>query len=664
MAPSNSDINFTAVCTVFGVFSILLVIAIMLWWRNRKGIVQNLNVIQIFVEWASYGLSMTFTFAPFTDFTRCAVYRWSINLAFHLGFTVAIEVLLVLKARALYPDAKSSTIVLTLCYALVAARVAIAMWSNAKSITTLSAGKCYTSYERSSTLISTLFRAGVELFISLLFAWPIMRNISKLKRANRNNEETKSYTYLFYNQLLKDGVIYPIVVFTANAVLTIVLTYETSLSGLTQTIFATSNVITSGAVFLMTTGVQRAADSAQNTVSRSKTQRLKLSSRDNARQGDVISSIPMSTVINEPATSLVVAVHEGSVKPHRWRASMTKAVPTSTCVNCQVDFLSIPPTFRVLTSAMVSNADINFAAVCTVFSIFSILLALAIWQWWKNKKGIVQILNVVQIFVEFVSYGLSITFRYRLFNDFTRCAVYRWTINMAFHLGFVLAIELLLVIKARALYPDAKSSTIVVALCYSLVAARVAISLWSNSISVTTLSAVGTCYTSYDAYSNLVSSLFRAAVELFISLMFVYPILQHITKIKSVDKESKSYTVLFYTQLLKDGVIYPMIVFTANVILNVVLTYQPSLAGLQQMIFCISNVITSGSIFLMTTGVQRAAESAQNRVSGSKLRGSTPSSKQGTVAGLALGSSVNNEPTVDRTCENAGPVCVVVDAAM
>ncbi|KAJ3195375.1 hypothetical protein HK101_000417, partial [Irineochytrium annulatum] len=262
---------------------------------------------------------------------------------------------------------------------------------------------------------------------------------------------------------------------------------------------------------------------------------------------------------------------------------------------------------------MVSNADINFGSVCVVFAVFSVLLVLALISWWKNKKGIVRVLNLIQIFVEWASYGLNIIFHYQQFQDFTSCSVYRWSINIAFHYGFCLAIEVLLVMKARALYPDSKSSQMVVTLCYTLVAVRAALSMWTTALGKTTLTA-GSCYTAYDAYSNLVTSLFRASVELFISMMFVWPIVQHIRKLKRVNEEA-SYTVLFYTQLLKDGVIYPMVTFTANVILNVVLTYNKALGPLTQCIFAISNVITCASIYLMTTGVQRAAESAQSRSS-------------------------------------------------
>ncbi|KAJ3319333.1 hypothetical protein HDU76_000577 [Blyttiomyces sp. JEL0837] len=193
-------------------------------------------------------------------------------------------------------------------------------------------------------------------------------------------------------------------------------------------------------------------------------------------------------------------------------------------------------------------------------------------------------------------------------------------INISYNCGFTLFLEIILLLKARALFPNPKSGLVLLYVCSVLIALRLAIGIVNTVQSPASLSPAGVCFTNYDPFWNLFHALYRCSLDLFLALLFVFPVL---AQMKEMPAGQGTFAYSFYSQLLKDGVIYPMVSFWITLAIQIIVSYGGAdAAALTQFLFCIQNVAASVSVHMMVKGVKRAhdkSRSESEKATGSKF---------------------------------------------
>ncbi|KAJ3279853.1 hypothetical protein HDU76_009373 [Blyttiomyces sp. JEL0837] len=218
-----------------------------------------------------------------------------------------------------------------------------------------------------------------------------------------------------------------------------------------------------------------------------------------------------------------------------------------------------------MTVSPVNASNAGMYGISSACTIFMIVLVDAIREWWKRKTAIIQIANVLQIFIDFI--------------------------NISYNCGFTLFLEVILLLKARALFPNPKSGLVLLYVCSVLIALRLAIGIVNIVQSPASLSPSGVCFTNYDPFWNLFHALYRCSLDLFLALLFVFPVL---AQIKEMPTEG-TFAYTFYSQLLKD------------------VSYGGAdAAALTQFLFCIQNVAASVSIHMLVRGVKRAHDRSRS----------------------------------------------------
>ncbi|KAJ3316625.1 hypothetical protein HDU76_001667 [Blyttiomyces sp. JEL0837] len=263
-----------------------------------------------------------------------------------------------------------------------------------------------------------------------------------------------------------------------------------------------------------------------------------------------------------------------------------------------------------MTVSAQNSANAGMFGISVAFTVFTIIGYEAYQGWRKRKTGIVQIMNFLQIFIEWYSYSLAIIFRFYNFTDFNACNSYRIFINISYYFGFTLFIEIILLLKARALFPNPRNGLILQYGSAFLILIRFGLGILNIVNSPASLSPTGVCFSTYDPFWNEVHSLYRVSLDLLLAILFVVPVMQHVSELP----QSDSFAYLFYSQLLRDGVVYPMISFSVVLALQIYLTFGGADANsLTQFIFAIMNLASSVSVHLMVKGVKRAADKSREK---------------------------------------------------
>ncbi|KAJ3058880.1 hypothetical protein HDU99_006607, partial [Rhizoclosmatium hyalinum] len=245
------------------------------------------------------------------------------------------------------------------------------------------------------------------------------------------------------------------------------------------------------------------------------------------------------------------------------------------------------------------------------------LLFRAIPIWWDQRTSIIKTLNVVQIGIEWISYFLAVLFRF--VNPRDICLQYRIFIDCLYYFGFTTAVEAMLLLKAQAMFT--KDSTRKVVIGFGLIIAIARFGLGAATMAFIDYSSTYnpksfTCFSKYDTVVSPAHSYFRIVCDLTLSAIFVVPLIYKMFNDEGLGASSHE----IYSQLLADGVGYPIAAFSVAFVITCVQLTVPTVGPFTQLLYAVVNITVCFSMHKMIENIGNVIKNASNR-SKTDLRG-------------------------------------------
>ena len=173
-----------------------------LLWEQPRSLFRRLLMVHVTIHFLNYHLVII---TSFINIPNCEIYAWFINVSFFAIYITTCEIMLILKAVAMYTSQRK--IVISLCLTGLLGRLGLSAYVILGSHGVAGKEGCLIDYNYSTLLGINLYKAVYEVALTALFALPLYR-ATRRKGVARGIGDCKSYL-----QLLVSGVEYPMVCF-------------------------------------------------------------------------------------------------------------------------------------------------------------------------------------------------------------------------------------------------------------------------------------------------------------------------------------------------------------------------------------------------------------------------------------------------------------------
>ncbi|KAJ3295605.1 hypothetical protein HDU79_008794 [Rhizoclosmatium sp. JEL0117] len=291
---------------------------------------------------------------------------------------------------------------------------------------------------------------------------------------------------------------------------------------------------------------------------------------------------------------------------------------------------------------------IPFASVTDRAGMFGISTALTVMT--------ILILRATPICIEWISYFLAVLFRF--VNPRDICLHYRIFIDCLYYFGFTTAVEAMLLLKAQAMFT--RESTRKVVIVFGLVIAGARLGLGAATMAFIDYSSTYnpksfTCFSKYDNVVSPAHSYYRIVCDLTLSAIFVVPLIDKLHNDEGLEESSHE----VFTQLLADGVGYPIAAFTVAFIITCLQIIVPSMGPFTQLLYAIVNITVCFSMHKMVENIGTVVKkvSQHSNWTGYGYRFEAGSGRKSNMASRA------QDSTIESTRSTAPPVPKPVPSA-